>query len=40
LKPSNWTQLLTNQFDDNGNFDFTNAIPPSLPQNFYLLQLP
>jgi hypothetical protein len=40
LKPSNWTQLLTNQFDDNGNFHFTNAIPPPLPQNYYLLQLP
>jgi hypothetical protein len=40
LKPSNWTQLLTNQFDDNGNFHFTSAVPPALPQNFYLLQLP
>jgi hypothetical protein len=40
LKPSNWTQLLTNQSDDNGNFHFTSAVPPALPQNFYLLQLP
>ena len=38
LPASNWTRLLTNQFDGNGNFLFTN--PASLPQNFYLLQLP
>jgi beta-galactosidase len=37
---SNWTRLLTNQFDINGNFNFTSSIPPVSPQNFYLLQLP
>jgi autotransporter-associated beta strand protein len=37
---SNWTRLLTNQFDSNGNFDFTNAPDTSSPQGFYRLQLP
>jgi fibronectin type 3 domain-containing protein len=37
---SNWIRLLTNQFDTNGNFNFTNPIDPSAPQNFYLLQMP
>ena len=37
---TNWTPLLTNQFDGSGNFNFTNAIPPWAPQLFYLLQLP
>lgn len=40
VSTTNWTRLLTNQFDDSGNFNFTNAIPPDAPQNFYLLQLP
>jgi autotransporter-associated beta strand protein len=35
---SNWTRLLTNQFDQNGNFNFTNPITPNLPQRFYLIQ--
>lgn len=37
---NNWTWLLTNQFDNNGNFNFTNALDPNWPQGFYLLQLP
>jgi autotransporter-associated beta strand protein len=37
---TNWTRLLTNQFDGNGNFNFTNMMPPHSPQSFYLLQLP
>jgi hypothetical protein len=37
---SNWTRLLTNQFDSAGGFDFTNALNPGWPQSFYLLQLP
>jgi autotransporter-associated beta strand protein len=37
---TNWTRLLTNQFDANANFNFTNVIAPNPPQNFYLLQLP
>jgi hypothetical protein len=36
---SNWTRLLTNQFDNGGNFSFTNALNPIWPQGFYLLQL-
>ena len=36
---SNWTRLLTNQFDNNGNFNFTNAFGTNA-QNFYLLQVP
>jgi autotransporter-associated beta strand protein len=37
---SNWTRLLTNQFDGSGNFNFTNAPDTNAPQSFYLLQLP
>ena len=37
---TNWTRLLTNQFDINGNFNFTNAIDPNAAQSFYLLQIP
>jgi hypothetical protein len=40
LPLTNWTRLLTNQFDGNGNFNFTNAQNPNAPQSFYLLQLP
>jgi hypothetical protein len=36
---SNWTRLLTNQFDNNGNFNFTNAFGTNT-QTFYLLQVP
>jgi autotransporter-associated beta strand protein len=35
---TNWTRLLTNQSDNNGNFNFTNAINTNA-QTFYLLQL-
>ena len=35
---SNWTRLRTNQFDQNGNFNFTNPITPNLPQGYYLIQ--
>jgi autotransporter-associated beta strand protein len=37
---TNWTRLLTNQFDAAGDFTFTNTINISNAQNFYLLQLP
>jgi len=37
---TNWTRLLTNQFDAGGNFDFTNGLLPGKPQMFYLLQIP
>jgi autotransporter-associated beta strand protein len=36
---SSWTPLLTNQFDNFGNFNFTNPMDPNSPQSFYLLQL-
>jgi rhamnogalacturonan endolyase len=36
---ANWTRVLTNQFDDNGNFNFTNTLNPAGPQTFYFLQL-
>lgn len=36
---TNWTRLLTNQFDNNGNFNFTNLMDANSPQNFYILQL-
>ena len=35
---TNWTRLLTNQFDGSGNFNFTNSFGTNI-QNFYLLQL-
>ncbi len=35
-----WTRLATNQFDADGNFNFTNALDASAPQKFYRLQLP
>jgi autotransporter-associated beta strand protein len=40
LPASNWTRLLTNQFDAGGNFNFTNPMAPSAPQSFYQLQIP
>ncbi len=40
LPPGNWVRLLTNQFDNNGNFSFTNDLDPNSPQNFFRLQLP
>jgi hypothetical protein len=33
-----WTPLLTNQFDNNGNFNFTNIPGPGMPRQFYILQ--
>ncbi len=35
---SNWMRLLTNQFDNSGNFNFTNPVGTDA-QGFYLLQL-
>jgi hypothetical protein len=37
---TNWTRLLTNQFDASGNFNVTNGINLNIVQSFYLLQLP
>ena len=36
---TNWTPMLTNQFDANGNFDFTNPINLGSQQSFYLLKI-
>jgi autotransporter-associated beta strand protein len=36
---TNWTRLLTNQFDGSGNFNFTNPMPANAAPGFYLLQL-
>lgn len=37
---NNWTRLLTNQFDNNGDFNFTNPVASGVAQTFYLLQMP
>lgn len=34
---TNWTRLFTNQFDNSGNFNFTNPIIPGAPQMYYRL---
>jgi autotransporter-associated beta strand protein len=41
LQVTNWTRLLTNQFDASGNFSITltNGVDPNRPQSFYRLQL-
>ena len=36
----NWTRLVTNQFDNGGNFSLTNISSTNWPQGFYLLQVP
>lgn len=40
LPLTNWIALLTNQFDGNGNFIFTNTISPGVPTRFYRLSVP
>jgi autotransporter-associated beta strand protein len=37
---TNWTRLMTNQFDAGGNLIFTNTMNSNVPQSYYLLQLP
>ncbi len=37
---SNWTRLLTNQFDGSGSFNVTSTLDPNSPQNFFRLKLP
>jgi autotransporter-associated beta strand protein len=37
---ASWARLLTNQFDGNGHFNFTNVMNTNTPQEFYLLELP
>jgi len=36
---TNWPRLLTNQFDDSGNFNFTNPLNPGQSQLFYFLEV-
>jgi hypothetical protein len=35
-----WQCIATNQFDNAGDFIFTNTVPANTPQLFYILQLP
>jgi len=39
LPLSGWTVIGTNSFDNQGNFSFTNAVTPGVPQEFYALTL-
>jgi autotransporter-associated beta strand protein len=36
---NNWTRLLTNQFDNNGNFNFTKGMNTNLLHGFYIIQM-
>jgi T5SS/PEP-CTERM-associated repeat protein len=40
LALTGWTRLVTNQFDNFGDFIFTNGIDPAVPRRFYRLQVP
>jgi autotransporter-associated beta strand protein len=40
LPLTNWTRLATNVFAADGSFAFTNAIEPTAPLRFYVLELP
>ncbi len=33
-----WTPVLTNQFDTNGNFNFTNGMNTNIPQGYFIIQ--
>jgi hypothetical protein len=37
---SNWTRVVTNQFDSSGNFSVSDPIAPGASQNFYRLLVP
>jgi autotransporter-associated beta strand protein len=37
---TNWVRVVTNQFDGNGNFRWTNAAPLGAPARFYRLEAP
>lgn len=39
ISVTNWVPVLTNAFDSTGNFSFTNAVDPALPQQFFRLQI-
>jgi len=40
LPLSSWSRIATNSFDITGGFGFTNPIDPTVPRQFYLLQVP
>jgi autotransporter-associated beta strand protein len=40
LPLSNWTSVLTGAFDGSGNFSGSVPVDPSLPRQFFLLQMP
>ncbi len=40
LPLAQWASLVTNNFDANGDFAWTNAMNPSVPQQFYLILVP
>jgi autotransporter-associated beta strand protein len=40
LPLNQWSRAATNQFDGAGNFGWTNSLETTVPQKFYLLQLP
>jgi hypothetical protein len=35
---TNWTPLVTNNFDGSGDFSVTNAISPTVPKQFYIIK--
>jgi hypothetical protein len=37
---TNWARLVTNQFDSNGSFAWTNTPAPGTPEQFYRLASP
>lgn len=40
LPLNQWSSVLTNNFDSNGDFNLTNTINPNVPHKFYILQIP
>jgi fibronectin-binding autotransporter adhesin len=40
LPVQNWTRVSTNQFDATGNFSISNAIDPTMTQQFFRIQVP
>ena len=37
---ANWSALITNTFDGNGQFHYTNPVSPSKPRQFFIFKLP
>jgi hypothetical protein len=40
LPANQWTPIVTNQFGTNGGFNYTNAIPPNVPAQYFRVVLP